>query len=182
MPSAVWRFGIGCRAVRRAIALLLVLVIVAGCGGDDDDSTEAVTVTTATETAEPLTRAEYIAQADTICEDFRSKTLPLDKESDRAANNLNFARAARAQRETLEILAEGYERINALQAPPGDDNAISEIAKARNEFLVVEERYIDALEAGDVTRIESSARLIDSVTEKRDAILVAYGFKVCGQD
>ena len=93
--------------MRRAIALLLVLVIVAGCGGDDDDSTEAVTVTTATETAGPLTRAEYIAQADAICEDFRSKTLPLDKESDRAANNLDFARAARAQRETLEILAEG---------------------------------------------------------------------------
>ena len=158
MPSAVWRFGIGCRAVRRAIALLLVLVIAAGCGGDDDDSTEAVTVTTATETAGPLTRAEYIAQADAICEDFRSKTLPLDKESDRAANNLNFARAARAQRETLEILAEGYQRINTLQAPPGDDNAISEIAKARNEFLVVEERYIDALEAGDVTRIESGPR------------------------
>jgi len=180
---AVWRFGIGCRAVRRAIALLsLVLVIAAGCGGDDDDSTEVVTVTATTETAEPLTKAEYIAQADGICEDFRSKTLPLDKESDRAANNLNFARAARAQRETLEILAEGYQRINALQAPPGDDNAISEIAKARNEFLVVEERYIDALEAGDVTRIESSARMIDSVTEKRDAILDAYGFEVCGQD
>jgi hypothetical protein len=82
----------------------------------------------------------------------------------------------------VEILAEGYQRINALQAPPGDVHAISEIAKARNECLVLEERYIDALDAGDVARIETSARLIDSVTERRDAILVGYGFKVCGQN
>jgi hypothetical protein len=160
--------------VRRATALIpLLLVLVAGCGDDDDTATVA--------TAEPLTKAEYIAQADAICEDFRSKTLPLDKESDRAANNLNFARAARAQRETMEILAEGYQRIDALQAPPGDDNAISEIAEARNQFLVLEERYIDALEAGDAARIETLAGEIDSATERRDAILTAYGFKVCGQ-
>ena len=160
--------------MRRATALIpLLLVLVAGCGDDDDTATGA--------TAEPLTKAEYIAQADAICEDFRSKTLPLDKESDRAANNLNFARAARAQRETMEILAEGYQRIDALQAPPGDDNAISEIAGARNQFLVLEERYIDALEAGDGPRIETLAGEIDSATERRDAILTAYGFKVCGQ-
>ena len=166
--------------MRWATALIpLLLVVVAGCGGDGDDET----VTGGqTGTAEPLTKGEYIAQADAICEDFRSKTLPLDKESDRAANNLNFARAARAQRETVEILAEGYQRINALQAPPGDAHAISEIAKARNEYLVLEERYIDALEAGDVARIETSARSIDSVTERRDAILIGYGFQVCGQN
>jgi hypothetical protein len=50
------------------------------------------------------------------------------------------------------------------------------------EYLVLEERYIDALDAGDVARIETSARLIDSVTERRDAILIGYGFKVCGQN
>jgi hypothetical protein len=81
--------------VRRAIALLpLVLVIAAGCGGDDDDSTEVVTVTATTETAESLTKAEYIAQADAICEDFRSKTLLLDKESDRGEQPQLRARRA----------------------------------------------------------------------------------------
>jgi hypothetical protein len=82
----------------------------------------------------------------------------------------------------VEILAEGYQRINALQAPPGDVHAISEIAKARNEYLVLEERYIDALDAGDVARIETSARIDDSMTGRRDTILVGYGFQACGQN
>ena len=167
------------RATTAACVAIGVASLAIGCG--DDDGTETVTVSNTGTATAPLSKEEYIAQADAICEDFRSKTLPLDKDSDRAANNLDFARAARAQRETMEILAEGYQRIDALQAPPGDDNAISAIAEARTKFLVLEERYIDALEAGDAPRIETLAGEIDSATERRDALLTAYGFRFCGQ-
>jgi hypothetical protein len=164
--------------VPRAFALFpLVLLLAAGCGGDD--STEIVTGATAT--VEPLSKAEYIERADAICAEFTAKTEPLAKELNRALNNFNFARAARAQREAHEAVRDGYERINALPPPEGDENAISAIAEARNEFLVLDERFVDAIEAEDFTRIEALNGELRSVVERRNAILTAYGFKVCGQ-
>jgi hypothetical protein len=171
---------VGLRSVRRAIPLLpLLLVLAAGCG-DDDDSTETATAG-ATATAEPLTKAEYIAQADAICEEFGAKTGPLAKELNRALNDSDFARAARAEREAHEAVRDGYEQINELPPPEGDENATSAIAEARNRFLVLDQRFIDAIEAEDFTRIEAVNAELRSTVQKRNALLTAYGFQVCGQ-
>jgi hypothetical protein len=112
------RIGFG--SMRRAIALLpLVLLVAGGCGGDGDDSTEALTVTTpnetakpltngdggdstevvpgttaTTETTQPLTKAEYIEQADAICGSINPQSESLIEEVQRQLTNRDFEAAA----------------------------------------------------------------------------------------
>ena len=57
-------------SVRAALALALVFalgLLAAGCGGDDDDADPAGS-------SEPLTKAEFIDQADTICSEANAET------------------------------------------------------------------------------------------------------------
>src|SRR5262245_30732696 len=166
------------RLIARLAALAVLALLAVGCG---DGNTDTVTGGGTQAEAGPLTKAEYIAQADAVCHEFRARTSGLGNDFNRAVKDSDYARAAGIEQEALEALRHGYERIAALPAPEGDAQAISEIANARNEYLALDERYVDALEAEDTARIEAVAGKLKSAADRRDAILSRYGFKVCGQ-
>jgi hypothetical protein len=174
---------IGWGSMRRAIALfLLVLVIVAGCGGggDDDDSTESVTVG-ATGTAAPLTKAEYIEQADGICRSYNEQLGPLRAEVQTQIRLRDFAAAADTVGEAVEVTRTGVEELEALPKPAGDEAVLDHLEDLRQQTVALLARTEDAIRDEDVGRTNSIIREGESVEERRDAIATGYGFQDCGQ-
>jgi hypothetical protein len=100
-----------------------VALALAGCGGDGE--------TTTTTTSAPLTKAEFLRQADQIC-------LSGDTRIEAAADDLLAAEPepppAQVRRIALRIVVPGLEAevraIRALGAPAGDEAAVERILRA----------------------------------------------------
>jgi hypothetical protein len=100
-----------------------IALVLAGCGGDGE--------TTTTTTSAPLTKAEFVRQADQIC-------LSGDSRIEAAADDLVPAvgepSPAEVRRIALRIVVPGLEAevraIRAVGAPPGDEAAVERILRA----------------------------------------------------
>jgi uncharacterized phage infection (PIP) family protein YhgE len=178
--------------VRRAIVLLaLALVVAAGCGGDGDDSTEVVTATddttevvtatAPTETTEPLTKAEYIEQADAICGDFNSQLESLNEEVQRQLTDRDFEAAADTLSEAVEVSRSGIEQLEALPKPAGDETVLDQLDDARQQIIALLASNEDAIREEAFVRIRSLLRELQAADQRADGIATGYGFKVCGQ-
>ena len=167
--------------MRRALVLLpFALVIATGCGGDDDDSPKTVTVGQ-TETAEPLTKAEYIEQADAICRSYDEQLGPLRAEVQTQIRLRDFAAAADTVDEAVQVTRTGVEELEALPKPPGDEAVLDQLDDLRQQAVALLARTEDAIREEDVGRINSFSRENESVDERADGITTGYGFQECGQ-
>ena len=102
----------------RRIALLLVLIplVTAGCGGGP---TETVTQVATQQSGQPLSRAEFIAQADAICHNHRSRREDLESQ----ANELGLLNSEKAHqvadllRQASDNLMAETQELQALHPP-----------------------------------------------------------------
>jgi hypothetical protein len=153
------------KAGRRHLPLSAVLaLLVAGCGGDDDATN------TATTTAAPLTKAEFIRQADQIC-------LSGDSRIEAAADDLlaqgGEPPPSEVRRIARRIVVPGLEAevqaIRALGAPAGDEAAVERILSAT-------ERGIAEIEADPESAIEGPTPGL----RKAGRLAREYGSAECG--
>ena len=166
--------------MRRVIALLpFVLVVAAGCGGGD--STETVTVGS-TGTAPPLSKAEYIEQADAICAGFRPKAEALTDEANKLADQGDSAGAADKLGEAIDVSRAGVEELQSLPKPQGDEAVLNQLDDLRQQALALLERVEDAIRADDISRLDALTSEATSVDDRGDGIATGYGFKTCGQN
>jgi hypothetical protein len=147
-----------------SIALMLALaaaLIAAGCG-DGDGSTSS------TAAGEPLSKAEFISQADQICAEGDAK---IDE------GGQAFAGTAGEKVDELvgTVIVPGYrdeiEQLRELTPPEGDEAEVE-------EFLNTFEQGIDALDQNPEQLAGGAA--LKTITEAR-VLAFKYGFKSCAR-
>ena len=148
MPSSSTRLT----SLAAAFALVPAVFLVAGCGGDDD---------TETSSGDPLSKEEFIAQADEICESG-------DAEIEQQAIDLGPTPDADALVTTIIVpgTRDQVEQIRALTPPEGDEEEIS-------EFLDTFDRGLDELE-NDPSILSKAV----TIAEAR-RLAAEYGFQSC---
>lgn len=114
------------------VALALTAVVAVGCGDDDEETTTAATgaETTTEANGEPLSKEEFIAQADQICAEG-------DAEIDQAAGE-TFAGGEPTPEEqeafvtdtVLPNIQGQIDGLRALTPPEGDEEEVAEILDA----------------------------------------------------
>jgi hypothetical protein len=155
-------------------------LIAAGCGGDDDETTTAATTpetgaTGATGAAggEPLSKQEFIAQADEIC---REGDRQIDQEAEEFFGDLEQDPGAAELEEfaTATVIPNIQQQIDDLRSltpPEGDEDEVSAI--------------LDAAQEG-VDEIEADPAILDEGPDAGGAFAEAnrlaqgYGLKECG--
>jgi hypothetical protein len=181
-----------------ALACLVgIALALASCGGDSSSSTSSkAAASTETETATeestsspvtatgPLTKAEFIAQADEICEKVKEE----DASVETRFNQLNQAaktqkegeEAADLLRELAGYVSDGLTKVGELEPPAADTEAVNSYLKAAEGRVSTEEEIADAIAAKNKSRLESLSEEFSSnsalITEEAER----YGFKVCG--
>ncbi|MDP9189002.1 MAG: hypothetical protein M3O25_07110 [Actinomycetota bacterium] len=143
-----------------ALALTLGLVA-AGCGDDDDgDGAE-------TGGAEPLSKQEFIAQADAIC---AQGDAAIDAEGERFSGQEN-ALEALVRTVIVPMTREQVAQIRALTPPAGDEQQITEILDQLDEGLdeLNADPNLVAVPDGPATILAARA------------LAGAYGFQSCNR-
>jgi TRAP-type uncharacterized transport system substrate-binding protein len=166
--------------MRNRVAPLAALVCAAfalgvvGCGGDDDSSTTTIAagVSGATGvTGAPLTKEEFIKQADAICktgndtvdqaaEQVFGGQQPTPEQVEQVANDT-----------VIPAIQQEHDDIAALTPPAGDEDEVQAILDALSSAL-------DAVKADPQVLVAS-----DNAGPFAEANQLAqdYGLKVCGQ-
>lgn len=140
------------------LAGLATLVLVAGCGGDDSSSS--------TTAAAPLTKDEFISQADQICADGDAAIQ--DAQPDFGSNGPSQDDLNAFVTDTLvPNLQDQHDQIAALGVPEGDEDTISSVLDALQSA-------IDSLES-DPSSITSTDAFTDVNQQAQD-----YGLTKCG--
>jgi hypothetical protein len=171
--------------MRRTTAIaggMLLALALASCGGGSETKTVVVTSTDTATTAAPLSKPEFIAKADAICQSVTDQTRESGNRANAALQRLNYKVAATSVEEELAVVRDGNAQQLALQPPRGDEEVVGKINEMRQEAVALLDRLLDALKSEDGTRVDSLSTEFKSVTDKLSGIDTGYGFKVCGKD
>ena len=150
------------RFIALLAALVAISVIVAGCGSDSSSSSS-------------LSKAEFIKQADKICEKGDEEN-EAEVEKFVEDNNVNTSKPTKKQQEEVitEVVAPNVqgqiEKIDALGAPEGDEKKIEAMVGAVEEG-------VEELEAEPAKLVEGKNPLA-----KGSKLAKEYGLKTCGQE
>lgn len=147
-----------------AMAMVVSAVLMAGCGGGEDTADATV----------KLTKAEFIKQADAICEEAfeqrEDRVAEIAEENGFSFENINKKHLEQLATEAvIPTLNRQVEDLNALGLPEGDEEQAREV-------IVSLENVRDEFEdnpglAGEGKPLEEPSKLAK-----------AFGFKVCAQE
>lgn len=184
-----------------AICLFLAVAAIAGCGGSSGASSDpsgssssssdtssapaGSTSSTQEETGDgPLTKSEFIAQADDICATIQKEGAPVEARfqqlSKAAKNASDFKKVADLVRELVGYSAKGIEQIQELEPPVADQGTIDIYAGTVNSRVSTGKEFADALEAGEQEKVNSLGERGSAIGEEVEQMANSYGFKVCG--
>jgi hypothetical protein len=171
--------------MRRSLVPLLIIsagFLAAGCGGSSSSSTKTVTV----QQSEPLTKAQFIAQADAICQASQEDIQPL------ATRYRKVAKAARRSdqfQEVADVLhqltgraKEELTQLRELEPPTADQEVINNLLTTVDSQVTITDIYAEAVENEDQSQISTLADQITSVSAKARGMAQGYGLKVCGNE
>lgn len=141
----------------------------AGCGGGD---------------AGP-SRAEFAKQADGVCGPALTKLRKISARIDEVAAGNDpgpiFRLSAKLIRQSQGVTTRTFDRIGALDQPPGDRDAIKGwVADNRRQNALAGE-LASAFEAQDQKRIALVSERIDALNTKNNAFAKTFGMKVCAE-
>lgn len=153
---------------KRLIALLagvLAIALVVGCGGGDDDEA----------TASSITKAEFIKQADAVCEkttkqaqaDFRAYLKEGARIEEEELSAEDYA-AIVVETVMTPNYEQEFEELRDLGAPNGDEDEVEKLIVAREEDL-------EAAQAEP----ERFARESEKVFAQSSKLAKEYGLQAC---
>jgi len=149
------------------VGAALLAAAFAGCGGSDGDSGA-------------LSKEDFIAQADQICADSiaESKTNEDDFVAAIGANDIETAADIIAA--NGDLISEGVDQVEALEAPEEDQETIDEFISISREQADLLAELADAVRADDGAAVEEISAEGETIQAESDALADEYGMVDCG--
>lgn len=175
----------------RSLALLLfaVALILAGCGSSSSESS----ATDGAASGGSLTKAEFVAKADALCEDSRAKQGPLRKKVEEVTRKARGEELGSGgitdgtRRELAQTLGKivataeaSQSRVQALGVPEANADQLEAIFQKTESAFAASLAYGAALEQHEDAKAQAIAEKANGETRETAVLAKQYGFRVCG--
>lgn len=167
-----------CHWTTGALATALTALAVAGCGGAGSGKTSSDTTTRDTQAA---TKADYIRQANAICEEVLSREQALEGQYRAQSKSRDYGALAATIGRLVERERTPLARLKALAAPASDLAIIGQANRMRSRLLALDEQNADALRAEDLGRVYALGSEIRSINDRLEGMDTGYGLTVCAE-
>jgi hypothetical protein len=164
-------------AVAGCIAAGALAVVGCGGGGDSTSSTGASGASGASG-SEPLSKDEFVSQANAICADVNDKIEALQQ----PPQNPQVSELVPVFTQELAITREGETKLEAL-TPPSElqDERDKLVANTRKAEALVD-KIIAAAKANDASQAQSLAQQLDALNKQDNQIAESIGLTECAKD
>jgi hypothetical protein len=152
-------------------------LVLPGCGSSSDDSGATAGG------GESLSKSEFIAQADQVCESAREEAKSLEAQLGdlaKAKNSKEFNEFADVVRQLTDQVTSEIAELRELAPPFVDSGAVENFLSLIEERAVTGEEFANALEDGNQANASSLSEKASATNAKAAAIAKELGFKVCG--
>jgi hypothetical protein len=159
------------RSGRLAVAGVGVVLLVAGisgCGGDDDSG--------------PLTKEDFIAQANQVCSDFREESKLGEEAFTAAVQENDYQAAADAFQENADSMKASIDKVAALEGPEEDQDTLDEFIALSREQNDAAFAAADALREEDDAAVQEALNTGAQADKNADVIALEYGLTDCVGD
>jgi hypothetical protein len=155
------------------------LVVVAGCGGGGGKSTGGTSESGRSSTTAPtpaLTRAEFLARGDRLCQSYRAqvRAIPAPSASATPAETVAYLRAL------ATVATRLLTQFSALTPPPGDAAAVNQYLSSMKTQIQLTNQVADELSGGNAAAAKAHLQSLQRAAPQVRALAHGYGFKVCG--
>jgi hypothetical protein len=154
----------GRRARIIASALGLALLLMA-CSDNGSDSSGGA-----------LTKAQYIAKADKICQSANQKTQALG-----APTSTDPQALAKFLGKSGQIITDAVGQLKKLNPPKGDEQKINQMVGGLQKSASYFPDLIQAVKDNDRQKIQQVAIQLQQASQQGGQIAQTYGFHVCAQ-
>ncbi len=161
------------------LGLLAATAGLAACGG----ATKATSTTTTPTASGPVpTRAQFIAQADAICQAARASLSTLPTKSLIALGDTPkaFAAAAPLFRQIRSVEQAELGRLQGLRLPAGDNTEVTAYLQEGTQAVLLVGQIADAFAKGDKVALVAAEKEGNRRGAVAKGLAQGYGFKVCG--
>ena len=140
-------------------------MVLAGCGDDG------------------ASREEFARQADAICGPALERLRAIEERIDAVAAGADpdaiFARSAELLRDRAAISREAFDRIEALEEPGSERDAVDAWLAASRRRAALTAALADAFAIQDETRIARLSEEVDALEERNNATARGFGMRSC---
>jgi len=171
------------RVLRLALcATAATALLTSGCGGSnssgDNGSTASTTVATTSIAAKPaLTKAEFVAQADSACHKTQKKQNELRREAV-GKQTSELVPTLRKQADLAQALADD---LGAITPPEGDATSVAAFVDSVRKIGVYSKALSDSIEAKHDKPAHNLANKLVSWRQVEHTLGQSYGLKVCAR-
>jgi protein-tyrosine-phosphatase len=151
-------------------AIVVLALALAGCDGDEPRPSG-----NGDETSGPLTKEEFIARADEICQETENRIQALEPPT--TTNDLDDYAAAIG-----EISDDGIGELRALKPPPEDAQVIRQLIANIEKSVELLPEYAQAAQSQDATRFRQVEAQLQEIADQSVLLARDYGFEHCGGD
>lgn len=171
------------------LIVVVVLLVVAGCGSSENSESAGGA---ATGGGGSLSKAEFVARADALCEASKAEQEPLrqklegvtrkarGEEQGEGLSDGTRKELARALGQIVAKAEASLSRVQALGVPEADGGQLEAIFRGIESAFRSSLAYGAALEHREDARAQAIAERANAETRETAALAQSYGFKVCG--
>jgi hypothetical protein len=151
----------------RIVASMVVLVLLAAaCSSNGNSGSNG--------SSGRLTKAQYIAQADKICQAANQKTSALGAPSSTDPQVL-----AKFLTKSGQIISDAVNQLKQLQPPAADQQKINQLVGGLEKSASYFPALIKAVKANDTQQIQQTAQKLQQASLQGQQVAQTYGFHVC---
>ncbi|MDP9222316.1 MAG: hypothetical protein M3P18_00385 [Actinomycetota bacterium] len=149
------------RRARIVASVIVVALVAAGCSGGNGSGGR-------------LTKAQYISQADKICQAANQKSQALG-----APSSTDPQALAKYLTKSSRIISDAVDQLQSLKPPKADEQQINQLVGGLKKSASYFPALIQAVKNSDTQQIQQLAQQVQQASLQGQQIAQSYGFHVC---
>jgi hypothetical protein len=170
------------RPVLGAVAAVLLGLMTMGCSSDEgsDPAAETLAPTTTSTPLAPLSKDDYLAQGNAICQEMQTAIDEIDAQygPDGPQTPADLASGVEA---TADVVEGSLEDLRALPAPVGDEETLAQMHDIVEDMAGMMRQFAAAAEAADDAEMSRIGGQIDALASAVNPLYADYGLAVCAE-
>jgi hypothetical protein len=152
---------------------------VAGCGGGDDTTTTGAGGASGASGATPLSKEEFISQANAICADANGQIEALEAPPQNAQS---VTEVVPFLEQGFAIASDSATKLEAPTPPSELQSERDELVADTKKKIALTEKAIAAAKADDASQFQALSQQVEAIDNKDDALASSIGITECAKN